>query len=255
MASLYDYPDVFEAVLARPPEVLDIEAETIQTLLAAHGIEEGEVLELACGVCAHGIRLAEMGYFVTGLDQSLALLSAAQVQAYAAGVELTLHQGDVVDYDLGEGRFDAAVFTFETFPLIADDRALRRHFAAVRRSLRAGGVYIFDVDRCLGIRSETEAWGRRTLPLPDGRVELWQQDRPGDWVDGVKTVTLFGRIERQGAVTETQDDWTLRDVRPWDVALLIQTLPGWELDGIYSWQDATQESTGDAHDFVVAVAR
>jgi hypothetical protein len=58
MNSLYDFPAVFAVVMfavvmARPPGVIEAEVQTIQTLLAAQGITQGHVLELACGTCAH----------------------------------------------------------------------------------------------------------------------------------------------------------------------------------------------------------
>lgn len=220
--------------MARPSGTVATEVQTLQTLLAAHGIRSGHLLELACGTCAHGIPLAQHGFQVTGLDRAQAMLAAATARAAAAGVSLAVVQGDAVDFDLPMRQFDAAILLFETFPLISDETAIRSHFAAVHRSLRPGGIYIFDVDRCDGIRTATGEWGRHTLALPNGSVEVWHEDRPSDWVNGVNYLTLYCRIEQNGVVTLTRDDWAIHCYRPWDLALLIRTLGGWELDGFYS---------------------
>jgi SAM-dependent methyltransferase len=260
MKSLYDFPAVFEVVMARPPGVIATEVQTIQTLLTANGIYTGRILELACGACAHGIPLAQRGFTVTGLDRAPAMLATAKIQAIAHGVTLEVIEGDVVNFAPPTAPYDAAIFTFETFPLITDAKALRSHFAAVRRSLRPGGIYLIDVDRCYGIRRETGEWGRRTLPLTEGdlstgSVEVWHEERPGDWVAGINYLSLHCRIHQHGVITATRDDWAIRCYRPWDLALLVQTLDGWELDGFYSWQTATQDIAVGDHYFTVIVAR
>src|SRR5438105_433126 len=120
MVSIYDFPDICDAVLDHPPDTVAGEVRSIRQLLAARGIVAGSILEVACGACPHGILLAEHGFELTGLDRSPAMLDAARRRASAAGVTLTLVQGDVVDFDLGKTGFDAAIFMFETFPVITE---------------------------------------------------------------------------------------------------------------------------------------
>jgi SAM-dependent methyltransferase len=253
--SLYDFPELYDLILERPAEVVETEVRSILGLLAKHGIAEAKILELACGACAHGIPLARAGSQVVGIDRSPAMLAQAQRRAAAASVQVHTIQGDVVDFDLGVSDFDAALFLFETFPLITEYGDIASHFEAVRRHMRRGGLYIVDVDAGRhGVRTEKGEWGRRTVPLPDGYVETWNEDLPGDWVQGTNHMVLHCRIHLGDEVYETRDDWHIRVYSPWELALLARALAGWELDGFYSWQDLCTNISDQEHYFAVFVA-
>ena len=252
MPSIYDFPRAYDAILDRPRGVVDREVESIHRLLASHGIAEGKVLELACGACAHGIQLARHGYRVTGIDRSSPMLAEARRRAVQAEVDLRTFEGNVVDFDLGEADFDAAVFMFETFPLITEYDAIASHFAAVRRHLRRGGIYTVDLDAYgHGIRSEAGKWGRRTVSFPGGTAETWYEDLPGNWVTGTNRLVLHCRIWLAGQLHETRDDWLIRSYTPWELALLARALPGWRLDGLHSWRDLGTDISRETHYFAV----
>src|SRR5262245_8391862 len=254
--SLYDFPDVYDIVMQRPASVVAAEVDSIRGLLAARGVTRARILELACGACAHGLLLAQPGFSITGVGRSPALFAAAAQRAAAADVALDLIQSDVIDFDLKAGGFDGAIFMFETFQLITAYADLVRHFRAVRRHMRPGGLYIIDFAACRhGVGTETAEWGRKTLPLPNGSVEMWHEDFPGDWVAGTSHLVLHCRIDRDGAVCETIDDWRIRMCSPWDLAVLARTLDGWSLQGFYSWRDLSRQIADERHYFMVLEAR
>jgi 2-polyprenyl-3-methyl-5-hydroxy-6-metoxy-1,4-benzoquinol methylase len=132
MRSIYDFPDVYDVVMHRAHGVLEAEIHSILALLARRGVTQGRILELACGACAHGIPLAQAGCAVAGLDRSAAMIEAAARRAAAAGVSIELFQGDVIDFSLSIDPFDAAIFMFETFPIITEYADLISHFRAVQ---------------------------------------------------------------------------------------------------------------------------
>ena len=255
MKSLYDFPSVYDVVMARPAHVVEAEARSVCMLLERHGFGRAHVLELACGACAHGLLLAQAGHRVTGLDRSAAMLEEAQRRAEAESVAVTTVVGDVVDFDLGAAGFDAAIFLFETFPLITAYDDLVRHFSAVRRHLKRGGIYVVDVDANRhGIRTEPGEWGRKTLTLPGGSVETWCEDLPGDWVQDTNHMVLHCRIRLGDEVYETQDEWVIRRYSPWELALLVRVLEGWRLEEFYGWRDLSPEIADQEHYFWVLVA-
>lgn len=256
MYSIYDFPAVYDFVMARDPDQVPKEVDSIHTLLARRGVTQGRILELACGVCAHGIPLAQHGYHVTGIDRSAAMLAAAQERSKATGAPVILVQADIVDFDLEHGPFDCAIFMYETFPVITEYNDIQRHFAAVHRHLRPGGVYIIDLDaRKRGVGVEGGEWGRRTISLPNGHIEIWHEGFPGDWVQNTSHLVLHGRLELDGQRYETVDDWRLRVYNPWELTFFVKALPGWRLDGFYSWRDLSANIAEEAHYWMVLEAQ
>lgn len=252
VTSVYDFPQAYDAVLSRAPGAVEAEVESIDHLLHQRGCSRGRVLEVAGGSSAHGIRLAALGYRVTGVDRSQAMLSEAERRADEARVSVRLTQADWPAFDLEATDFDAALFMFETFPLITRLDDIVAHFDAVRRHLRDGGAYIVDVDSYgSGIRSASGVWGTKTVIYPGGSAEAWFEDRPGDWTEGVNTLVLHCRIHVGEELRVTRDEWTLHKYTPWDLALLASALVGWRLDSLRSWHDLSTNISTEAHYFAV----
>jgi ubiquinone/menaquinone biosynthesis C-methylase UbiE len=251
-SSIYDFPDVYDAVLRAPPEQTAAEVETIRRVLAERNITQGRVLELACGTCVHGILLAQGGFSVTGVDISEKMLESAWTQAESAGIVVKLICDDVVDFNLDSESFDCAIFMAETFPLITEYSDLLTHFRAVGRHLRRGGIYIVDVDAHKhGVGTSCHVWGERSVPLDKGWVEVWHEDLPGDWVSGTSHLIMHCRIHVDGTIYETADDWRIRQDSPWHLSVLARTLQGWALAGFVSWRDPLQDISEEEHYFMV----
>lgn len=102
------------------------------------------VLDVGCGTGRHTVPLAALGAEVTGVDQSPAMLERAAVRAEAAGVPVTLVEGDARELPEDLGPFDVALCLCEgAFCLVADGVAPLDHdravLASIARSLRPGG--------------------------------------------------------------------------------------------------------------------
>ncbi len=251
-SSIYDFPDIYDLVVRAPLEQIEAEVRSIRKLLARSGVEHGRILELACGTCTHGIRLAQQGCHVTGVDLSAPMLAGASARAAATGVAIDLVQGDIIDLDLATEPFDCAIFMAETFPLITEYSDLISHFQLLGRYVRPGGIYVVDIDAHRhGVGTTHEVWGERTVALDNGHVEIWNEDFPGDWVQGTSHMTMHCTIHLGDEVHETVDDWWIRLDSPWHLSLLLKTLDGWSLDGFYSWCDLSKEIEDEAHYFMV----
>ena len=243
MDSLYDHPDMYQAVMARPPDLVDAETGQLRRLFAQHGIEQrGNVLELCAGSCPHGLRLARSGYNMTGLDSSSALLGEAQRLAEEEGLAIQLAHGDVRDFSVAGPCFDAAIFMFETFAIIHKDDDVRSHFECVRQHMRPGGLYVIDNDfkRC-GFGREHSTWGQKTVRIEGGHIEVWCEDWPGDVIEGTFHMAMHCRMVKGAATTETCDEWHIRVDTPHHLRWLVGTLEGWSLERFCSWRDIFQE--------------
>jgi SAM-dependent methyltransferase len=251
MKSLYDFPEIYDQILCHDPSVVAQEATSIVELLRREGVESGSVLELACGTCAHAVELATRGFNCSGIDLSQAMLEGARRRASRAGVELDLRSANVIDFEWTD-PVDAVIFMSETFPLITEFADIKSHFAAVRRALRPGGLYIVDIDAHRhGVGDKHEVWGERTVAIKGGEVEIWHESFPGDWVQGTTRTKMHCRIKLGGATYETQDEWVSRVDSPWNLRVLIESLGGWSVEGFYSWRDLSPEIQNERHCFMV----
>ncbi len=251
--TIYDFPDVYDRVLCHRPEIVRQEVETIAALLAERGIRSGRVLELACGTCAHSVELAARGFECSGLDRSAAMLQGAAGRAGRHGVHLDLREADVVDFEWPHS-VDAAIFMSETFPLITQYQQLRSLFDSVRRALRSGGCYIVDVDAHRhGVGVTHDVWGRRTVEIDGGSVEIWHESFPGDWIQGTARMKMHCRIRMGDSTHETEDEWITRVDSPWNLRVLVESFRGWKVDGFYSWRDGSTALQDEDHCFMLAI--
>src|SRR5690349_8729575 len=104
------------------------------------------VLDLGCGTGRHAILLAGRNLDVVGLDQSEAMLEHARklAQADGTGSSLTFIKGDVRNFDAGK-VFDAALMMFNVLGYLTSNDDLLAGLRSVRRHLRDGGLFIFDI--------------------------------------------------------------------------------------------------------------
>ncbi|HXA96719.1 MAG TPA: methyltransferase domain-containing protein [Candidatus Dormibacteraeota bacterium] len=122
------------------------ECAGIARTLARRGIGPGAaLLDAGCGTGHYALELARLGFDVTGLDRSPALLEQAEVRARGAdsGAKLRIEQGDILQLP-AHPRYDAIVCRGVLNDFVDDgDRAAV--FGTFARTLRAGGVLLLDV--------------------------------------------------------------------------------------------------------------
>jgi len=78
----------------RPPALLDRALDARDA--------PGRALDLGCGQGVYAVHLARRGYDVVGIDFVPEAIEAARERAVAAGVEIELHVGDVLDHEPAE---------------------------------------------------------------------------------------------------------------------------------------------------------
>ena len=136
MADLYDYPDVYDALLpvgAHVPFYVDLARQ-----------HAGSVLELACGTGQLTIPIAMSGLPTVGLDQSAAMLNAAKRHASAVNASVEFVQGDMRDFEL-DRTFDLIFVARNSLLHLLSTMDLLAAFSAVRRHLAPDGVFAFDI--------------------------------------------------------------------------------------------------------------
>ena len=101
------------------------------------------VLDIACGTGPHLVRLAERGYRVAGLDLSARNIEFLGQRLSARGLAGELVVGDMSDFRLAR-PVDAAICMQDSQGHLLSNEQLLAHLRSVARTLRRGGVYVFD---------------------------------------------------------------------------------------------------------------
>ena len=105
-----------------------------------NAIPKGKVLSLAEGEGRNAVFLAKQGYSVTAVDASQVGLSKAKKLAEENGVELELVRSDLVDFDIGENRWDGIVSIFCPLP-----SSLRKELhQKVVAGLKPKGIFLLE---------------------------------------------------------------------------------------------------------------
>lgn len=156
--------DAFFADRARPcPFLVDLPDENLAGWVEQGVLAPGRALELGCGHGRNAVHLARHGWRVDAVDFSATALDRARESAAAAGVDVTLHHGSVLDLRPDEGGYDL-VYDSGCFHHVAPHR--RPQFVdVVRRALAPGGRFglvCFSPEGGSGL-TDREVYERRTL--------------------------------------------------------------------------------------------
>lgn len=119
----------------------------LERTLLARTPAGGSILDLCCGTGQMIPPLVERGFAVTGLDGSADMLRFARQNA--PGTEFV--QGDARDFRFDEA-FDGVLCTSASLNHMSSLGDLRQVFDCVQRSLRDGGVFVFDVNHPAQLR-------------------------------------------------------------------------------------------------------
>ncbi len=129
------------------------------------------VLDLACGTGTATLMMAGTGFDMIGLDLSEEMLAVARAKAEAKRVEIEWQQGDMRRFELDES-VDAVVCLFDSINYLTEESELLDCFACVRKALRPGGMFLFDMNTIYALSIN---WGNGTKVRQDGEVHsIWR---------------------------------------------------------------------------------
>ncbi len=120
-------------------------AEHYAALMKGCGVPaKGRVMECACGTGALTLLFRRMGYQVTGVDQSEAMLAAAMEKARNAGLTIPFVRQDMCALT-APGPVHAVLATCDGVNYLTSPDRAKAFFRAAYGVLKAGGALIFDV--------------------------------------------------------------------------------------------------------------
>jgi SAM-dependent methyltransferase len=119
-----------------------------------------KILDLACGIGTHAIYWAEQGHKVTAVDLSETFIAEAKRQAHSRAVEVDFQVCDIIALDQ-KSAFDVVTWIEQSF-------FTQEIVSAVHRTLRDGGLFIFDDRNPDHPRTKSRGGNWRTWREQDG---------------------------------------------------------------------------------------
>ena len=156
-------PDIDAA--SRNFEVID---NTIRWILSVMSQEKLSILDLGCGPGLYAERLAQEGHWVTGVDVSETSIAYAQEQAVKKNIAIEYQRRNYLEIEY-ENQFDIALLIYCDF-CVLDPTERKRVLENIRRALKPGGTFIFDVSNDVNIE-------QRIAP------KTWKVEEKGFWKD------------------------------------------------------------------------
>ncbi len=117
---------------------------TVEWILANNEKKQLNILDLGCGPGLYAEKLAKKGHNVTGVDFSENSIKYAKKEAKKKKLDITYLKENYLNLDLEENAFDLVILIFTDFgPLLPNER--EQLLAVIKKVLKPGGVFIFDV--------------------------------------------------------------------------------------------------------------
>lgn len=203
-------PEVYLPFLEAADGRAEAEVQALIGLFGQVGVGEGaRVLDVACGVGRHAIRLARRGFRVTGIDLSPLYIGLAEKAGMRNGVEVEWIVGDAADAsELLDGPFDAFISMFTSIGYAGRDSDLRL-LKGLRRLAAPGAALILEVANrdylvrafqaeTLDVAGATRVYQKRRLS-PDGESLLsdwhfFRETATGDGPEPVLHVPMEHRL-------------------------------------------------------------
>lgn len=117
-----------------------------------YGLKGKKLLDLACGTGELSIKLAEEGYYVTGVDLSADMLAVANEKAVQKGFSLFFVEQDMAQLE-GLEPFDMIGIFCDSLNYLETEGEVIQTFERVFQHLKPGGLFLFDVHSIYKINS------------------------------------------------------------------------------------------------------
>jgi SAM-dependent methyltransferase len=178
-----------------------IEAAPIVNRLLLSRLEPGAaVLDVCCGTGQFTEEVRRRGFDVAGIDASGEMIRYAKLNA--PGLSFTV--ADVRDFSLGRA-FDAAYSVYESLNHVPDIAGLEMAFAGIRRHLKSGAPFLFDLNR---EEAYILYWNNSDSIVEDDSVCVMRSEYDEEGGTGKYDITAFERTGG-GLSAWTREDFTL----------------------------------------------
>lgn len=134
-------------------------------------LEPKHIVDLGCGTGEITLRLATLGYQITGVDISEDMLAIADEKARKAKVIIPFIQQDIRKLT-GFSNVDVFISYCDVLNYLTTEEELMNVFQHVYNALRTGGLFIFDIHNIY--YAENSLTNRTYADVTDEVAYIWQ---------------------------------------------------------------------------------
>lgn len=173
----------------------------LHSLLREYGVDDGIIVDLACGTGSMTYRLAADGYNMIGIDQSWEMLDIARGKCPE---NVLLLQQDMRELDL-YGSASAFVCVCDGMNYLLSEADLRKVFHRVAMFLDPDGIFVFDMKTAyfyhhlLGNRTITDHREDMTL--------IWENEYHEESAINEYLVTIYQLADREQDLFERIEEY------------------------------------------------
>ncbi len=235
MESLYNYPAVYEALLAPDEE----DKREVMRWCADH--LDGplkRVMDPACGPGTWLLPFARKGCFVAGNDLSQGMVDRAK--RVLDGYPHLLVQGDMRALCMGDEHYDVTLNLDASIGHLPDHDAVLQHLQSVRTHTRPGGLYIVGL---MGLDGEGLDTQKESLfvcsmtAIPTGGyASVAYASRWRDKTNKREQIEVLVSTEGVEGCPETIHEYYELLTFPSEDLRALVVASGWELEAVYSME-------------------
>jgi SAM-dependent methyltransferase len=213
------------------------ECDLVAAAAAALGVPMKQVLDIGCGTGGHSLEWARRGVASVGVDMSPAMIKLAEAKTAAIDLPVRPHWlvGDARTFE-AEGPFDVATMMFAVLGYMTTNEDVSAALKNVRRHLRTGGVFVFDVwygPAVLTVRPE----GRVRVIAGDGKQTLRAATTEIDSFRHLAHVNFrLWSIQGDQFLGATEERHDMRFFFPQELGLLLSSA-GFKMHSLRSFPD------------------
>lgn len=156
-----------------------------------YGLQGKKLLDLACGTGELTIRLAEIGYDVTGADLSVDMLTVAQQKAEEKGYKMFFVEQDMTQLE-GLDSFDIIGIFCDSLNYLDSETDVIQTFQSVSKHLKQDGLFIFDVHSIYKMNS---LFNNQTYAYSGEDISYIWQCYEGDYENSVEHELTFFELD------------------------------------------------------------
>ncbi|MFR5876596.1 MAG: class I SAM-dependent DNA methyltransferase [Eubacterium sp.] len=123
----------------------EVRSDYISDFFTAKNINNGTIIDLACGTGSFSKLFAEKGYNIIGVDSSADMLTEAQIKLSDINCNFSLINAKMQDFTSKE-QVDGVICCLDSINHLTDDTDVSSVFQNVYNSLKNNGLFIFDVN-------------------------------------------------------------------------------------------------------------